>query len=409
MKINILLLCALFIPIILISCNVWNTYNEGTTTGTSNDIVDKTEMEIPEKAVKAYVGFDSLKSRDYDLINCAEAHYKSDRASKDYCDLYQFADDISILPAYGTYLEDVGMVVVLFYKEDFFIGTVTLKFEINEEDIITEEYDTFNYTTIPDALSDLACYYEILSCIKYHPNFQITGIVYNSLGDSIIVIGKNEGENYIKYVLVDPEFFNLVDPFSTIEEGRQAFAEYLAHREEIDSSLHIYPWKTINLDRRGYMDKYERNDMYISGDPAIESDVLSVYDSINVLPLLDSNYQENVYVLHLLYYRNRLIAEFVIENTTDANGSHLYSCVWKNISEKNDDGTYSDLNESKYEQIIALAQSFIYSTKEQDNEEIIGVTYFSGDFYPIIKNNKGQSFYNWKSNEKGSFEDIITK
>ncbi len=385
---------------------ITETDNGEITTETSSNVIEESEMKIPDIAVEAYIGFESLKSGDYDLANCAEAHYNSGRASKRYCDLYQFSDDISVLPVYGTYLESMDMVAILFYKDGFFVGTATLKFELAEEQAITEEFDTFNYTTVPDALSDLVCYYETLSCIENYPEFQIMGVVYNFKGDTLIVIGKNEGERYIKYILGEPQFFRLVEPFETIEQGRQAFSEYLTRREEIVSSLQVFPWKTSTLNDRGYMNKYERNDVFISQDYEVELDVLSVYDSLSVIPLLDSNCQENVYVLHLLYYHNRLVAEFVIENTTDADGNHLYACVWKNVADKNNDGTYKDLNESRYEQIIALAQSFICSTEDPNNEEIIGVSFSSGDFYPIIKNNIGQSFYNWESNGKCSIEDI---
>ena len=382
------------------------TDNSEITTENSSNLLEESEMEIPDKAVKAYVGFESLNRGDYNLANCADVHYNSGLASKRYCDLYEFSDDISILPVYGTYLESMDMVVILFYKDGFFVGTSTLEFNFAEEQATTEEFDTFNYTTVPDALSDLVCYYATLSCINRNPKFEIMGVVYNFKGDSLIIIGKNEDERHIKYIAGEPQFFGLVEPFETIEQGRQAFEEYFTIREEIVSSLQVFPWKTSELSERGYMNKYEVIDVFVSKDCEIELGVLSEYESLSVIPLLDLNCQENVYVLHLLYYHNRLIGEFVLENTTDVYGNPLYQCVWKNIADKNEDGTYKDLGESRYQKTIDLAKSFIYLSDNQNNEEIIGVTFYSGDFYPIIKNNQGQCFYNWKNNEKCSIEDI---
>ncbi len=409
MKIKLLIIFSVLISFCLTSCislndnrqdentteTLMETDSGELTTETSSKVIEESEMKIPDIAVKAYIGFESLKSGDYDLVNCAEVHYNSGRASKRYCDLYQFSDDVSVLPVYGTYLESIDMVVILFYKDGFFVGTATLKFELAEEQAITEEFDTFNYTTVPDALSDLVCYYETLSCIEHNPNFEIMGIVYNFQGDTLIVIGKNNEERYIKYIAGGPKPFRLVEPFETIEQGRQAFTEYLIRREEIVSSLQVFPWETSVLGDRGYMSKYEINDVFVSQDREIELDVLSEYDSLSVIPLLDLGYQENVYALHLLYYHNRLIGEFVLENTTDGDGNHLYRCIWKNIADKNDDGTYKDICESRYEQILDSAQAFINSSENQDKEEIIGVIFYSGEFYPIIKNDKGQSLYNW--------------
>ena len=112
---------------------------------------------------------------------------------------------------------------------------------------------------------------------------------------------------------------------------------------------------------------------------------LDTYDTVAAIPLLDNNLQENVYVLHLLYYRNNLIGELVIKREKTADG-FIYTPVWENAAKKDANGEYIGIAQSQYEKLVSKAQA------SKTTWDDVGVV-FNGQFVPVGYEQNKLTFY----------------
>ncbi len=276
---------------------------------------------------------------------------KSGEATKELQNSYNISDNIETVPILGTYLEETNLVTYLFYTDGEFSSAVTLSIEETSSEIkIGEFFKNLNAEKRYGTVDDEYCFSKLSACMKNHANFEIKGLVYSASGyTTIYPVGCVKGENTLKYIDNDGEIkcFNLVDPFSSIEEGRVAFEKFLKTKQSQISSMTIFEWDsgTEYTYTWGFMRWYQ-------DENALRFEYLNDFDNMIVVPLLDENGNEGVYILHLLYYHNTLIGEIVLKQTDGAPVS-----VWENISTKNSDGTYKGIEICEYSKIMNEAKS----------------------------------------------------
>lgn len=249
---------------------------------------------------------------DLNIIDQLDSYANSTLSSTEYKELHNDADYLEIIPVYGTYLENTSLAICLFSKDGVLIGTKTISISDNDGEILINEFEILrgkNYNPFLDS----SCFEHIAFSLEVDLDFQLLGVVFNTLEYSTdYPIGIPEGEDSIKYFFGEFYAFKLVDAFSTIEEGRDAFNEYWIERTNIIESIPVFPWKTTVFYEWGWFRKYWHQDRFTMGE-TIE-DNLNDYETVIAIPLLDENGQENRYILHLLYFQNDLIAEVILEN-----------------------------------------------------------------------------------------------
>ena len=168
--------------------------------------------------------------------------------------------------------------------------------------------------------------------------------------------------------------FGCVDTFTTVAEAQQAYADYLAFRNNQYERLPIYgvddPMKYT-----GVLRVYENRDVWERGIPKEEFQYLFDSDWDIAIPLLDENGNEDNYCLHLLYSKNKLIAELVLKITDDFKLITELEVVAEKDSETNQ---YVPLEESKYyTQVTELL------AEVEDLDTVKGVC-FDGENYTLI-------------------------
>lgn len=312
----------------------------------------------PSSGVQGEIVYDTAyEMYDNKLSTFAEEHYVSEgisidygKAALDYVNAvtldtlfktyYLKSEKIEIYPVYGTYLEQTDLAVYVFYEAEQPSGIGQLQFD-SQGNVISASIREIPLSSseFVQSLSLEQCFESIKSCKENHPDFEIIGLVYCSEGLPVIYpVGKNPGDDTIYYVDVEPTEFKLVDAFTSIEAGRSAFSAYLSDREAKLKNLIIFPWENETLTWFGYIGGLNAND---------EREYLNDYDNYIVIPLLSSTGEENVYVLHLLYYHSQLIAEVVVKRDSED-----LNIVWENVAEKNSDGSYVSLECSQYESLV---------------------------------------------------------
>ena len=191
-----------------------------------------------------------------------------------------------------------------------------------------------------------------------------------------IPIGRAKGDETIKYFMnQEPNAFNLVEPFESIEEGRIAFAKYLAEMEEIKAQLPKFLWETERFFEDGFWSPYSLEYVFDDKEENINKIHLIKYDvdSWISLPLLDEELNEGVLISHLLYYRNKLIGEAVISRDPQNN----LVAVYIEVAQKTDDGAYIAMEKSEYQKSIEKARE-LYPTIEME-----GVMFKDGTYIPF--------------------------
>ena len=225
-----------------------------------------------------------------------------DRSSDGLAELYADADEVSSLPILGTHLEKTSLFVCLFKKQGELIGTHAVSVDQNGN--VTGELSTLLGDTVGTPFADAACFERICACLSAYPDFEILGVVYQDPGLSTIYpVGKNAGDDRILYYENQPTEFRLVEPFSTLEDGRAAFDAWRSFRAGEIEKLPIYEWTTVpSYPTRNYL-----------------TQSAGIYDSDwqLIVPLLNADGRENEYILLLCYKNDKLIAETVLYLTTD--------------------------------------------------------------------------------------------
>ena len=305
----------------------------------------------------------------------------------DFSTYYRTSDRVEAYPILGTYLEPTGSAAYLFYQDECPFGIATLSFdEVGNVEGTPICKDMTSPPAYVEALSIEDCYMTLTSCIRENPDFDIMGIILDSQGfPAIYPIGRQKGDATIKYMAGQACNFSLVNPFETIEDGYSAFKDHLSERKTILSEITIYPWNDMPFYELGYIREFEES--IVNNQQSGDHSYIKNYDSLVAVPLLSSDLSENVYILHLLYYHNQLIAEVVIERKYDGTNS-TYSSVWENVAAKAADGQYIPLESSQYVNMLnnvsAHKSSFVCQ----------GVVYDNGKLFPVgMQEGKLMVFY----------------
>ncbi|MBR6053354.1 MAG: hypothetical protein IKP55_06230 [Clostridia bacterium] len=225
-----------------------------------------------------------------------------DRSSDALAELYADADEVSSLPILGTHLEKTSLFVCLFKKQGELIGTHAVSVDQNGN--VTGELSELLGDTVGTPFADAACFERISACLSAYPDFEILGVVYQDPGLSTIYpVGKNARDDRILYYENQPTEFRLVEPFSTLEDGRAAFDAWRSFRAGEIEKLPIYEWTTVPAyPTRNYL-----------------TQSAGIYDSDwqLIVPLLNADGREGDYILLLCYKKEKLIAETVLRLATD--------------------------------------------------------------------------------------------
>lgn len=309
---------------------------------------------------------------DLDIVDHLSLYAESDIASDAFKELYNNADDISIIPVYGRDLESTSLGVCLFSDDDVLLGTKTIHvFEEEGEVQITEFQMIIDDTIYYSTLSDDHCFWIISSSQADYPTFQLLGVVYKASGyQTIYPIGILDGENYIKLYYYGLFSFGWVDPFSTVEEGKDKYDIYWITRTAIIKSIPVFPWKTEVLYTEGYINKYRYQDVSTMGETRVDN--LYDFETVIAIPLLDENGQEDIYVLHLLYIQNYLIGEVILKKQ-DGVGTSV-SAIY---AEKTTTGGYIPLEGINY---VAAVEELLVGV---DETQVVGIG-FDGSEYCLI-------------------------
>lgn len=289
-------------------------------------------------------------------------------------------DRVESIPVLDSYLKETNQVAHLFFKDNELVNVVTMdvKETLTEAQITEFSQKPTRDNPYLEALSDEHCFARISVCIENYPSFNIIGVVYNTSGyPTIYPVGINKGEKTIKYVAGEPTAFGLVDPFTSLDEGRKAFENYWQIKNAILSEMQIFKWTTTNpyYNEMGYIRRYTHECVYALGLEK-ETQYLWDYDNMIVVPLTDINGKEDVYILHLLYYHNELIAELVLENK-GIDSEIVYVPAWQNIAPKDEMGKYIPIAEPRYTEITKEALN-----KNKDFS-MQGVIFNGTEFVPV--------------------------
>lgn len=348
-------------------------------TNDTMDSVEETEANLPlQQDVQDEYYSEKMQ---LELLSALNEYVDTDSVSETLLKSYNDADAVRAIPILGTYLEETNLVLYMFYKDASFCSTATLEFDVKGDPIDIElvefastDPDDYYYV---DAISNESSCLAIMSCIEALPDFEILGIVYDNIGYPMTIpIGRAKGDETIKYFMnQEPNAFNLVEPFESIEEGRIAFAKYLAEAEEIKAQLPKFLWETEKFYEGGFWNAYsldyvfEDNEENINKTEYIRNDA----ESRISLPLLDEELNEGVLISHLLYYRNKLIGEVVISCDPQDN----LAAVYFEVAQKTDDGAYIAMEKSEYQKSIEKARELY------PNIEIEGVMFKDGTYIPF--------------------------
>ena len=211
-------------------------------------------------------------------------------------------DEVASVPILGTYLEKTSLFVCLFQKQGELIGTHAVA--VDADGNVTGELSELLGDTVGTPFADAACFERISACLSAYPDFEILGVVYQDPGLSrIYPVGKNAEDDRILYYENELTEFRLVEPFSTIEDGRAAFDAWRSFRAGEIEKLPIYEWTTVPAyPTRNYL-----------------TQSAGIYDSDwqLIVPLLNADGREGEYILLLCYRKDKLIAETVLRLSAD--------------------------------------------------------------------------------------------
>ena len=301
----------------------------------------------------------------FTLISCNAETKKADNIWRDYISsgeasemfvsLYKDADKIDGFPVYSyETLEATSFKVCVFYNKSEVIGIRTVRVEYLEGGnavIVEEEMDNQN-----------TLYNDIKSCVNLFPKFKIMGLRADATKTKLKAttffapFGINDKDEYIcEYDTLYKELddFPFVSKrFKTVEEGKKLLQEYWQTREQIEESI-IRFGESDNP--RGYYLVYGNIDNY---------------DNIIACPLISDS---GGCIAHLLYLRNKLVAEIVIKEAGDGYEELLH----RGDKKSEESGEYPDLGESLY--MGAIKE---FKAKNPDTD-IKGVS-FDGEKYTVV-------------------------
>lgn len=328
------------------------------------------QYEIPANRVTP----DNGEMRNYyvsykpegDDLSALRRYCRSDQPSAELSDAFQNAVTISTVSVLGTNLEMTRLFVGVFSGSD---ATAEAFLMCRSQDgDLSELNSAWNRDDSP--ISNKACTESLTDLYRNYPDFQLQGIICDMSGwQAMYPVGAADGRYLQYYSGGSLHDFSRVDPFQTIEEGRQAINGFLKKRAQVLSEIPIYAWKTEEacsyLGISGYLSRFQGETVGSMSRSAEELAYLEDYDNLILVPLLDASGTENVYQLLLLYRHNDLIAEIVLEREP-ADGS--IRLVRETVSPQNEQGDYIGLTECIYEREV---RSLLCNS---DNQSVRGVT-----------------------------------
>lgn len=316
----------------------------------------------------------SYFSHNYKML--AQTYVNNATENDEFATYYRASDRIEAYPILGTYFEPTDSVVYLFYQNEcpFAIAMIPFDSVGNAIDVPICK----DMSSLPDyveALSIEDCYMALTCCMRDNPDFEILGIIMDTQGyPAIYPVGRQKDDPIIKYMAGEACNFALVDPFETMEAGYSAFKNHLMERKDILAEITIYPWNNTPFYELGYIREFKES--ILTNQQMGEYSYIEDYDSLVAIPLLSPDLTENVYILHLLYYHNQLIAEVVIERRTDGTNTS-YAAVWENIAERASDGQYLPIETSQYVSVLnngsLLKSSLVCQGVIYDNQQLLPV------------------------------------
>lgn len=371
-KIISLLLMIAFAATLLSSCGV----PEGNiNTTTADDPITTRPLNSTEKYHKRYELSPFLSDDVPDSVSTEAviAYLSGNSVEESLAALYSDSDEVVPIPIFGRYLDKTSLLFCVFKKQSEPVGSAILVIDsggniVSECDYVSDDIH------LPDVSAkkwnDNAYRYYLEDVSFFGSN--IVGVSYT--GQWLFIGTENDDETVLRNPLYSE--FGYIDPFTSIEEGREKYDVYFAFREEQVAQLPIYEWKEANLSSTGYMRLFEHRDKSYDEDGRTFP-YLGDYDWYINVPLLDSKGRENVYVLQLLYQKQTLIAELLLENDTSGETS-VYRARMERVSEKDPQtGEYIGLNNSYLEKCDQLLAN--------GNENVKGIA-FDGKDYRVIYN-----------------------
>ena len=307
-------------------------------------------------------------------VSCLKEYVQAGNADNTVTYLYEASQTVETLPILGPELQETDHVAYFFYQGNTLLGGTTLSIQK------TELMGQISYTAYnPDQLivktfSDQHCINMFKQCKEKHPDFELLGFVFNTVGyPTIYPIGIAKGESTVKYLFgSELHAFDCVEPFSTLEEGRKAFINYLKEKATLLSELSIFEWSGDHLiTALGYLNKYRHQDVLLENRTQEEMEYLWDQDDYIFIPLMNSNLEEDMCAVHLLFYRGNLIAELVLEEKDKA-----FVSVWQNVAKKDENGEYIPLTTIHYQDVVNAAKT------AYPDKEICGVIFENGDYVP---------------------------
>lgn len=289
--------------------------------------------------------------------------------------LYSDSDEVISVPIVGPYLEKTSLYVCLFKKQGGVIGTKALMVG-SDGTVVSELEQLLGESYIGTPFTDSYCFSVLADCMSSYPEFEIKGIVYDESGYMMVYpVGNQATSESILFYNYELLNFSLVDSFTSLKEGREKFNDYWNFRSTVISQIPIYKWTTVGLHPNGYINQYRYDDIYSSSVDASSCQYLYDFDWFLVVPLLNGAGEEGEYVLHLLYKKDKLIAELVLQQTSDG----VIRLSKERVSEKNTQtDEYVGLDSIDYvKQIGELSSS--------NSTNIRGIGFDGEDFFVVYK------------------------
>ncbi len=315
------LLSISLVLILLVSCTPSGLPN-GSESHVSSDIPNNnTNVPPTNVSFKPKNGrIDDFYSNDaVDSVSYAAISYyiTNEACSASLSLLYSNSDEVLSVPILGPYLEKTTLYVCLFKNQGSLIGTKALMVDSNGN-VVSELEELLGESYKETTFADSYCFSVISNCISSYPEFEIKGIVYDESGYMMVYpVGINAADETILFYDYELLEFSLVDSFTSLEEGREKFNIYWDFRANMISQIPIFEWTNVALHPNGYINQYRYEDIYSSGIDVNSCQYLFDFDWFLVVPLLGDTGGEGECVLHLLYQKDKLIAELVLQKDSD--------------------------------------------------------------------------------------------
>lgn len=374
--VSILLLIS-FVSILLVSCTsrdlpIGFESNLDSDSQTENTDILPSNIDVKPSngRIEDFYSIDVTDS----ISNTAISYFVDNEACSDsLSSLFANSDEVLSIPILGPYLEKTSLCVCLFKKQGNLIGTKAIMVD-SAGNVVSELEELLGDSYKETAFTDSYVFSVISDCLSSYPEFEIKGIVYDESGYMMVYpVGANANDETILFYNYKLLEFSLVDSFTSLREGREKFNTYWNFRANLISQIPIFKWENVSLHPNGYINKFRYQDIYYSGIDMNSCQYLFDYDWFVVVPLLSKTGHEGECVLHLLYQKDKLIAELVLQQDSEG----IIRLIKERVSDKEiQTDQYVGLDGIDY-----VAQISYLSTNDSANIKGIG---FDGEKYFIV-------------------------